>query len=147
MLYDINQLSRSLLLDLCHVKVKMQKGVEMAAPRDPTEHALVVKAITCRVSGCCEWDEKSAQIFRYNPPLSNLTPEGVKDELIDHVDNGGEVVQVDQTRPEYKDRPFYYKVIVPMQGLRHGLFIEIVLDDDDPDLPVVRIVSGHEQRR
>ncbi len=117
----------------------------MAAPKDPAEHALVVKAITCGVGGCCEWDEKAARRFRRNPPLSGLTPEGVKDELIDYVSRGGDVVQVDETRTEYNDRAFYYKVILPTSGLRHGLFIEIVLDDDDPELPTVRIVNCHEQ--
>jgi hypothetical protein len=119
----------------------------MATPRDPAEHALVVQAITCGVGGCCEWDEKAARRFRSGPPLPGLTPEWVSDELMDHVLNGGVVIQVDETRPEYNDRPFYYKVTLPVQGLRHGLFIEIVLDDDDPTLPSVRIVNCHEQTR
>lgn len=119
----------------------------MPPPKDPAEHALVVSAITCGVTGCCEWDDKGARRFRSSPPLPGLTPEGAKDELVNHVNKGGDVVQVDETRPEYNDRPFYYKVIVPVAGLRHGLFIEIVLDDDDPDLPAVRIVNCHEQTR
>src|SRR5262245_20416309 len=122
-------------------------GSEMATPMDLKEHALVVLAISCGVGGCCEWDEKAAQRFRASPPLVGLTPEGARELLIDHVNNGGVIVQVVEHRPEYDDRPFYYKAIVPVAGLRHGLFIEIVLDDDDPDVPAVRIVNCHEQIR
>jgi len=119
----------------------------MAAPNDPQEHSLVVSAIICRVGGCCEWDDKAARRFRSAPPLAGLTPEGARDLLIDYVDQGGPVVQVVETRAEHNDRPFYYKVVLPVTGLRHGLFIEIVLDDDDPDVPSVRIVNCHEQTR
>ena len=52
--------------------------------------------------------------------------------------------QVAEKRPEYQDRPFYYKVVLPLADLPRGLFVEIVLDDEDPDLPVVRIVNAHE---
>jgi len=33
---------------------------------------------------------------------------------------------------------------IPLEVLPRGLFVEIVLDDEDPDLPVVRIVNAHE---
>jgi hypothetical protein len=123
----------------------MIQGVEMAAPKDPAEFALVVQAISCGVSGCCEWDDKAARRFRQNPPVAGLTPEGVKDTLVEFVSKGGSVVQVKETRPAYDDRPFYYKVILPMDGLKYGLFVEIVLDDDDSDLPAVRMVNCHVQ--
>ncbi len=121
----------------------------MAAPKDPAEVELALLAIrSCHVTGCCEWDEKAARRLRGQPPLPGLTPEGIRDLLYDFVANqGGEVIQMQETRPEYNDRPFFYKVIVPVQGLRHGLFVEIVLDDDDPDVPAVRIVNAHEQRQ
>lgn len=119
----------------------------MATPGDPAELALVVKAITCGVGGCCEWDERAARRFRASPPLPGLTPEGIKDELMAHVGGGGDVIQVGETRPEWNDRPFYYKVVLFCPALRYGLFIEIVLDDNDPDLPAVRMVNCHEQTR
>src|SRR6266540_5763532 len=40
---------------------------------------------------------------------------------------------------------FYYKVILSVPGLIHGLFVELVLTDDDKDLPSVMIVNAHEQ--
>src|SRR5262245_54946634 len=113
----------------------------MAAAKDPAELDLVRLAIRCgcTTTGCCEWDDRAARRFRQSPPLPSLTAEGVKALLTDFVGRmGGEVVQVEETRPEYNDRPFYYKVVIPVDGLRHGLFVEVVLDDDDPDLPAVR---------
>ena len=40
---------------------------------------------------------------------------------------------------------FYYKVILPVPGLLQGLFVELVLTDDDADVPSVMIVNAHEQ--
>ena len=50
-----------------------------------------------------------------------------------------------EKRPEYDDRRFYYRAIIPVVGLPRGLFVEIILDDDDAELPCVRIVNAHEQ--
>ena len=55
--------------------------------------------------------------------------------------------QVPETRPDYSDRRFYYKAVLPVSEFRHGLFVEIVLDDDDAELPAVRLVNAHEQKR
>lgn len=83
--------------------------------------------------------------MRKVPPISGFTPEGAKELLVQHVSTGGQVIQVVERRPEYNDRRFYYKVIVPVADLPRGLFVEIVLDDDDAELPSVRIVNAHEQ--
>jgi hypothetical protein len=115
---------------------------------DPAELDLVRRTVTCRVTGCCEWDDRAARRVRADADLQGFTPEGIKDLLYDFVAHqGGEIHQVEETRPEYSDRPFYYKAIVPVAEFRHGLFVEIVLDDDDPDLPAVRLVNAHEQKR
>lgn len=116
----------------------------MGAPLDPDELALVEKAITCGTTGCCEWDDRAARRLRKAPPGPGLTPEGIKDLLVLYVSAGGRVIQVVEKRPEYNDRRFYYKAVVPVAGLPRGLFVEIVLDDD-AELPSVRIVNAHEQ--
>ena len=117
----------------------------MPSPLDPDELAMVEKAITCGTAGCCEWDEKAARRLRQAPPAPGLTPEGIQQLLIRHVSAGGLVVQVVEKRPEYNDRAFYYKAIVAIVGLTRGLFVEIVLDDDDVELPSVRLVNAHQQ--
>ena len=50
---------------------------------DPEELALVVKAIRCRVTGCCEWEDRAARRLRGDPGLQGLTPEGIVEALID----------------------------------------------------------------
>jgi hypothetical protein len=121
----------------------------MAEPKDPNELELVRLAIAnAHVTGCCEWDEKAARRFFSQPVLPGLTPEGVKSFLHEFVANEqGSIHQVTETRPEYADRPFYYKAVIPVDGLPHGLFVEIIMDDDDPELPAVRIVNAHKQTR
>lgn len=118
----------------------------MAAPDDPVEFALVKRAITSGLRNCCVWDEKGARNFRSPSRVDHLTPEWVHEELIRYVKGGGDVIQVREKRFEYSDRSFYYKVVLQVEGLPRGLFVEIVLDDDDEDCPAVRIVSAHEQR-
>jgi hypothetical protein len=44
-----------------------------------------------------------------------VTPEGVRELLQEFVQNGGEIVQVEEKRQE-RDRPFYYKAIIPISG-------------------------------
>lgn len=117
----------------------------MGEPKDPAELDLVRRAISLgHITGCCEWDDKAARRLRRQPPLPGLTPEGIKELLVAFVAHQmDKVVQVEEKRSEYRERPFYYKVSVPIEGLAHGLFVEIVLDDEDPELPVVRIVNAH----
>jgi hypothetical protein len=52
--------------------------------------------------------------------------------------------QRDQRRDQYR---FYYRVILPVTGLRHGLFVEMRLTDDDREFPGVTIVRAHAQRK
>lgn len=120
----------------------------MAAPLDPTELALVIKGIGLarRFKGCCEWNESSARRVREKPSCEGLTPEGIKELLIQHVEQKYELLQVREHRQEYADRRFYYKAVVAVAGLARGLFVEVALADDDPDCPAVWIVNAHEQK-
>lgn len=115
------------------------------APDDPAELELVKRAITSGLRNCCVWDEKGSSNFRSPSRVDYLTPEWVHGELIRYVKCGGAVIQVREKRPEYSDRSFYYKVVLQVEGLPRGLFVEVVLDDEDKDYPAVRIVSAHEQ--
>ncbi|HEY3787524.1 MAG TPA: hypothetical protein VGL71_01660 [Urbifossiella sp.] len=122
----------------------------MASPIDPDELALVVAAISCGTTGCCEWDSAAAERFRRKPPIPGLTPEGDSKLLEASVVAGHPVIQVVEEREYWKNRRdfnrIYYKVILPISGLIRGLFVEIVLTDDDRELPSVMIVNAHEQQ-
>jgi hypothetical protein len=67
--------------------------------------------------------------------------------LIDFVHAGGEVKQAEEKRPEYRDSyRFYYRAIVPSEGMPRELFVEFVLSDDDADCPCVLLVNAHPQK-
>jgi hypothetical protein len=114
---------------------------------NPVEKGLVEKAIKSGVTGCYEWDDKEAARVRGDPALQGLTPEYIRKRLHDFVTKGGEVMQVPETRPHYDHREYYYKVIIPEAGFKHGLFVEMELTDDDPDLPCVTLLNAHPQSK
>ncbi len=51
-----------------------------------------------------------------------------------------------ETRTEYRQHDFYYKVIIPVEEFPRGLFVELILVDADPEVPTVQIVNAHEQK-
>src|SRR5437762_979400 len=108
----------------------MAKGAQ-----NPAELALVRRAIICGVTNCCEWDDKAVEKVRTDPSLGGLLPEKIRELLVSFVADGGMIKQVKETRGF--DREFYYKVIVPVGQFKHGLFVELELDDDDPELPTI----------
>jgi hypothetical protein len=56
----------------------------------------------------------------------------------EHVQAGGTIDQVRETRPEWDDWPFHYDFRLPCAGRQ--LYIETILVDDDPKDPYIRIV-------
>jgi hypothetical protein len=114
---------------------------------DPAEHALVLRALTSGLSNCVFWkNERTSLRVRNDPDLRGLTPEGIKRELQAFVAGGGEIVQISEMRGEYRDYRYYYKAILPLDGFDRGVFVEMVLVDDDPDFPTVALVNAHPQR-
>jgi hypothetical protein len=109
---------------------------------------LVRKAITCRVGGCCLWDSRAERRARADRNLGGLTPATIMDLLQDHVAAHPEAVTTRrETRAEYRGAyEWWFRVIVPVDGFTQGLFVELILVDPDPDVPVVWIVNAHEQR-
>jgi hypothetical protein len=110
---------------------------------DPAEHALVVKALIDGLGGCVEWNEKEAKLVieQYS-----LNPAFIRRETIRYVRaRGGTVVeQRKELRPHWQDYRYYYMVILPFDGFRDGLFVEMRLtDDEDPEFPEVTFVRAH----
>ncbi len=116
---------------------------------DPAKIELVRKALTSGLSNCVEWiDDKTVRTVRNNPANKKLTPKEIADLLMDHVKNGGPIEQRPEERDPWKSkRDFWYFVIVPVGGFTHGLFVEMELTDEDPDVPVVRLLNAHPQSR
>ena len=115
---------------------------------DPEEHALVVRAITCRTGGCIEWKPRTLRRVLSADNLRGLVPSRIVEELIHHVlrRGPGAVVQKRETRMEYRDDEFFYQVIVPIEHFPRGVFVELLMHDrHPPEYPVVLIVSVHPQ--
>jgi hypothetical protein len=113
---------------------------------DPDDVELVRKAILSSTTGDCEWSESASRRMRSDPSLSELTEEGVKILLQEYVAQGGSIYRRTEKRTEYP-QDYWYRVVVPVNQFRHGLFVEIILVDEDPGAPAVQIVSVHEQRK
>jgi hypothetical protein len=116
---------------------------------EPDELELVRRAIleAVTITGCCEWHGQVLDRIRHDRYLRGLTPESIRKAFIQFVGAGGVIQQVPENRPEYNDRAYYYKAILPLPEFKHGLFVEIVLAQADPELPGVLLVNAHEQNR
>jgi hypothetical protein len=111
---------------------------------NPDDVELVRRAIISHTTGDCEWEEREAERFRPYRYLQGLTPEYIRTLLQDHVREGGRIDRRVERRPEYDYRDYWYRVIIPLTEFRHGLFVEIILVDEDPEAPAVQIVNAHE---
>jgi hypothetical protein len=115
---------------------------------DAHELALVEKAIRSGLSNCFDWaNDKVLARVRSEPSLRGLTPEYVKRRLHDFVaKEGGQIDQRREDRESWRDlRRFWYRAIIPEEGFPRGIFVEIILIDDD-DCPVVALINAHSQR-
>lgn len=112
---------------------------------DPAELALVYKALTSGLSNCVEWkNEEVMRRIRADASLQGLTPAAIRGELLAFVGTGGTVRQIVEKREEYHILyRFFYKTNMRIPGFPTGLFVEMVLSDDDPDVPVVSLVNAH----
>jgi hypothetical protein len=113
---------------------------------DPDDLELVRRAILSTTTGDCEWSDSAVRRMQSDPSLSELTPKGVTLLLQDYVAQGGSIDRRTEKRLEYP-QDYWYRVIVPVVQFKHGLFVEIILVDEDPEAPAVQIVSVHEQRK
>ena len=114
---------------------------------NPAELELVRKAIASGLGGCVDWDINVIDRLRLELDRCGLTLERVKRELIAYVRNGGDVFQIKESRENWIDRrDYWYKVVLPMPDLfPNGLFVELTLVDDDPELPEIELINAHEQ--
>ena len=73
--------------------------------------------------------------------LGGLTLKDVAEIMHTFVKRGGQVDQVPERRPEWSEWPFHYDFRVEI-GKRE-VYIETILQDDDPSDPTLHIVSMH----
>lgn len=108
---------------------------------------LVRLAFTCGASNCVIWIDDQAEILvRRRFAALGLTPTGIKQILQDWMLAGRPFDERRETRSEYAaNREFWYRAIIPVDGLPRGLFVEMELSDPDPEYPTVTILNAHEQ--
>jgi hypothetical protein len=117
---------------------------------DPSEYGIVATAfrMACGaagyVTGYVEWSEKWRPHSRSPLAALGLTPEGVRDLVIEHVIQGGVVEQVKEV-DSGRERDFHYRVFLELDGIPGPVYVKMTLFDDDPDNPVVHIVSAHKE--
>jgi hypothetical protein len=111
--------------------------------------ALVRLALESSLSNCVEWvDDRAAARVRNDPANRGLLPEGIKRLVQEYVRAGGKIEQRVETREQWKhQREYWYMVLVPFDDFSHGLFVEMELLDDDPEVPVVALLNAHPERR
>src|SRR5262249_30411625 len=71
------------------------------------------------------------------------TLKNVAKAMFDHLQGGGLVDQVVEQRPEWRMWPFHYDFRIAISG--RAVYIETILQDDDPKDPTLHIVSIHDE--
>jgi hypothetical protein len=74
--------------------------------------------------------------------LGGMTLRHVAKAMHDHVQTGGMIDQVPETRPEWSAWPFHYDFRMQIAG--RAAYVETILQDDDPGDPTIHIVSIHD---
>lgn len=102
------------------------------------------------LGNCVNWELRAVDRLSRDPVLQGYTLHFIRKEIISHVRNhgGAAVNQVKETRANWADRySYYYKIILKLDGFKHGLFVEMRLVDDDPEFPAVVLVNAHAQMK
>lgn len=110
---------------------------------------LVRKAIVSGLSNCLEWVDEQAMVRVANDVANRgVTPAEIRLQLIAFARSGGAIEQRREERPQYQwRREHWYRAVIPMPGFEEGLFVEMELFDEDPDVPIVMLLNAHPQKR
>lgn len=113
----------------------------MASLQDPEIRRRYRKALEQRkVAGYVVWKGITVEWVARN--LQGYSPPDVARAMWEYVCGGGRIDQVPEKRQEWSEHPYHYDLRLGI-GNRE-LYIETVLYDDDPDDPVIQVVSIHD---
>lgn len=93
-----------------------------------------------RYTGYVEWKDVAREWVRKQ--LDNMPLRAVAEQMHNHVAAGGEIDQVPERRPAWSGHDFHYDLRFEIAGRR--LYVETLLLDDDPDDPIIHVVSIHD---
>jgi hypothetical protein len=91
-------------------------------------------------TGYVTWKPVARQWVENN--LEGFTTRAIGEEIFRHVNAGGEIDQVKESRQEWSEFRFHYDFRVSIEG--RLLYVETVLLEDDPDDPTIHVVSIHD---
>lgn len=74
--------------------------------------------------------------------LSGMTLKDVAKAMHQFLQGGGVIQQIPETRPEWNVWPYHYDFRFPLAG--RDVYLEVILQDDDPSDPTIHIVSIHD---
>ena len=116
----------------------------MAPLTDPIRLAAYRNALAnWRFRGYILWTEPAERWIRRE--LSNLTTQEFGRLMHEHVLAGGIIDAVVEKRPEWAEHQFHYDLRLEIED--RDVYIEtrlIVSDPDDPDDPIIHVVSVHD---
>ena len=113
----------------------------MARLQDPAILAQYRSALgNWRVTGYVIWKDTAREWVRHNLPAMSL--KDVAEEMEKYVAAGGEIDQVPERRPEWNDRDYHYDLRLMIAG--RSRYVETILVDDDPQDPILYVVSIHD---
>ena len=93
-----------------------------------------------RVTGYVIWKDIAIEWLIDN--LTGMDQQQVAKLMFQYLSTGGAIDQVPERRPEWSDFDFHYDLRLPINGRK--IYIEMILVEDDPTDPILRIVSIHD---
>ncbi len=113
----------------------------MAPLSDPVIYAKIYSALSnWRYTGYVTWKSVARAWMETN--LEGMTTRFVAEMMFEHVFSGGEIDQVKESRSEWSEQDFHYDFRISIEG--RLIYVETVLIEDDPDDPIINVVSIHD---
>jgi hypothetical protein len=113
----------------------------MAPLTDPAILRKVKHALSeWNCAGYITWKQTAREWVEEN--LEGFTARAVGEAMFQHVEGGGQIDQVKETRPEWSAERFHYDFRIPLAG--RLVYVETILVEDDPNDPTIHVVSIHD---
>ena len=113
----------------------------MAPLSDPAILAQFRNALSeWNCTGYITWKKVAREWVEAN--LEGFTARAIGEAMFHHVEAGGEIDQIRETRAEWSSERFHYDFRITL-GERF-LYIETILVEDAPDDPTIHVVSIHD---
>jgi hypothetical protein len=96
-----------------------------------------------RFEGYVLWEEIARHWVEGNLP--GYTTREIARRMHEHVEAGGRIDQVIETRPEWSEHDYHYDLRIPVEGRLVYIETRLRFDDPaDPDDPVILVVNAHD---